>query len=274
MGVYRNRGNIVRVGYLTISALCWLITGGKCCRNKGMLVLCYHGVTSKQKKQFSYQMSRLRKYNKAEEKANNKAGHQKPNNLQVIVTFDDAFANLLDNALPALEQYQIPAIVFAVTGNLGQKPRWEMPPGHMEAEEMIMTEDELVALARNPLMSLGSHTLTHPDLTKISCVQAEEELSKSKQYLEELLGYKIEDLALPHGAFNDEIVSQAEQLKYKRIFTLIPQIEKDACATGLIGRFSMSPDVWRIEFLLTCAGAYAWLYHLRRILQKVRRWTK
>lgn len=188
------------------------------------------------------------------------------------MTFDDAFANLLDNAIPILERYQVPAMIFAVADNLGNHPRWRMPDGHPEANEPTMTAEQLQAASNNPLIRIGSHTMTHPNLVTIPDDQLRFELGESKRKLEETVGYLIVDLALPHGSYNDQVLSEALKAGYKRIYTLDPKPYDPSSANPVIGRFSVSPDVWKNEFLLTCAGAYSWLYPWRKLIRGIRRW--
>ena len=191
--------------------------------------------------------------------------------FRIVLTFDDAFENLLSNAIPILEDYQIPAIVFGVAGNLGKKPKWSISVAHPEAGEKTMTAEQLVTLSRNPLIRIGSHTMTHPNLATLTVVKVRQELADSKQQLELLLNCPVEDLALPHGAFNEMVLQIARQVGYKRIYTLEPKVmPEDKMQDGIIGRFSMSPDIWPIEFFLTCAGAYAWLLPWRRIIRYLK----
>jgi peptidoglycan/xylan/chitin deacetylase (PgdA/CDA1 family) len=190
---------------------------------------------------------------------------------RIMVTFDDAFANLLDNALPVLEEFNIPAVIFAVTGNMGENPHWQMPKNHPEAQEPLMTGEQIAAVARNPSFRIGSHTVTHVDLTRVSRQQAEDELSQSKRQLEELLGTPVEDFALPHGAHDQHVMDMIQTAGYQRIFTIDSRLNLHSGHGGVIGRFSMSPDVWLMEFILTCAGAYAWLYDWRRLIRSIRR---
>jgi peptidoglycan/xylan/chitin deacetylase (PgdA/CDA1 family) len=187
----------------------------------------------------------------------------------VCVTFDDAFANLLDNALRAARRFGVPAMTFVVTGNVGEKPHWVMPPGDPEAGEVTMTAAQLREVARGGLCRIGSHTVTHAALGNCPPVVIRSECSDSKAYLEDLLGDHVEDLALPYGSGSPDVVAAARVSGYKRIYTLDPCLHRPG-EDGLIGRFSMSPDVWRIEFLLTCAGAYAWLHAWRGLLRRLR----
>ena len=187
------------------------------------------------------------------------------------MTFDDAFENLIGNVIPVLEEFQIPAIVFAVPGNLGRTPKWAISPDRPESREKVMTAEQLVILDKNPLIHIGSHTMTHPNLATLTSEKIRQELAESKQQLELLLGHPVEDLALPHGAFNGTVLQMAHQAGYKRIYTLEPKVMPEVeMQNGVIGRFSMSPNVWPIEFTLTCAGAYSWLMGVRRTIQFFR----
>jgi len=189
----------------------------------------------------------------------------------VCITFDDAFANLLNNALPALEHYQVPAAIFPVADNFGLLPRWEMPAGHPASTEMIMTTEQLVAVSKNPLIRIGSHTLTHPDLAKLQPDQLKVELIDSKRQLEQLLSGTVEGLALPFSSYNQEVVCMAQEAGYKRIYTLDPTLANPMSEDPVVGRFSMSPDTWKIEFVLTCAGAYSWFHYVRGLRHWIRK---
>lgn len=271
--IYARHGIIVRLAYLAISVFNFflrLVFVSKA----SVIVLCYHGIPSASQRSFHKQMhiikDRVFRWNENPE-------HDKQTNTTplVCITFDDAFENLLDNAIPILEEFQVPALIFAVPGNLGKTPNWNIASDHPEAAEKTMTAEQLVTLSKNPLITIGSHTQTHPDLTQLPPEKIKYELAESKRVLEQLLFQPVEDLALPHGAFNDTVLQIARQVGYKRIFTLEPKlISSGGMQKGVIGRFSISPDVWPIEFRLTCAGAYAWLLPWRAFIHRIRRLLK
>lgn len=267
---YNKRGLLVRLIYLIITVGLYVLTFGSRLGCIKEIVLCYHGVLLTQKGLFRRQVMVL------DHKSNMSNTHPETCNAtvtgkaRILITFDDAFANLLDNALPILEEFHIPAIIFVVADNLGCRPCWRMPDGHPDVNEMTMTADQLTKISNNPLLRIGSHTLTHPDLTKISREQLKLELADSKAKLEKLVRYPIEDLALPHGSYNNEVLSMAEAVGYKRIYSLDPKPINPKKGSVVLGRFPMSPDVWKIEFILTCAGTYAWLYPWRKLLNILR----
>jgi len=258
---------MIRLIYL-ITAVCWYcLTLGGWLNRKKVVVLCYHGITAGQKNQFKWQMKKIANRAITLESMTNESNSSIN---KVCITFDDAFENLLENALPVLQELKIPALIFAVTDNWEKKPQWCMPQNHPEKNEMVMTTSQIYNVAQNPLFHIGSHTKTHPDLTKISESNVREELEQSKQYLENLLNIPIKNLALPHGAYNPDTINIAQAVGYKKVYTLNPNIRGSMKADSLIGRFSMSPDMSKIEYLLTCAGAYAWLGSLRQKIRLLR----
>lgn len=268
---YARAGLVVRLCYL-LFALGWRLLGVLgLVRRGGTVVLCYHGILPGQKERFKWQMGEIagRAITSTSGSVEGARGG-KHHTTTVCVTFDDAFANLLTNALPALEEHQIPALIFAVADNLGCEPRWQMPNGHPEAHEQTMAAEQLADLSKRTLVRIGSHTLSHANLTQIPTVQAEAELTGSKQRLEELCGGSVEALAFPYGAYNQEVVTLARASGYRRVYTLDPVLADLQSDSPCVGRFSMSPDVWRIEFRLTCMGAYAWLSPWRRFLNRLR----
>src|SRR3954468_6770196 len=53
-----------------------------------------------------------------------------------VLTFDDAFANVLAHGLPALAKHKFQAIQFAVAGRIGQLNDWDISKG--DAGERLM----------------------------------------------------------------------------------------------------------------------------------------
>jgi peptidoglycan/xylan/chitin deacetylase (PgdA/CDA1 family) len=258
---------ILRPIYLIVAVISYLFRYFLGLRRLSCIVLCYHGIIDTQRNRFRNQMERLsRRFRPFTIRQSDDIWPSHG----VAVTFDDAFANLVDNAIPFLEQSRFPAMIFAVADNLGCSPKWRMPRGHPEANESTMTAEQLQAVSKNPLIRIGSHTMTHPDLATIPEDQLRFELAESKRRLEGIVGCPVEDLALPHGSYNDQVIVEAIRAGYKRIYTLDPRPYDPSSANPVIGRFSMSPDVWKLEFRLTCAGAYSWLYSWRKVVRGIR----
>ncbi len=67
--------------------------------------------------------------------------------------------------------------------------------------DIPLLEDEIRHLATT--FKIGSHTITHPMLTRIGRGDAYKEITESKVQLEKRFGIKIEDFCYPRGYAND-----------------------------------------------------------------------
>jgi len=65
----------------------------------------------------------------------------------------------------------------------------------------FLDEDEILALARHPLASIGGHTTSHVALTTLDISAARAEMIDNRSYLENLLQRPIRHFAYPYGNF-------------------------------------------------------------------------
>src|SRR5205085_1528108 len=104
---------------------------------------------------------------------------------KVFVTFDDGFVDVLQHALPILNEHRLTAIQFLVADLLGKTNEWQQKAG--DVSEPLMNAEQIGEwLAAG--QQIGSHTLSHPQLTQVSAPQAREEIASSKKKLEDLFG--------------------------------------------------------------------------------------
>jgi peptidoglycan/xylan/chitin deacetylase (PgdA/CDA1 family) len=111
------------------------------------------------------------------------------------VTFDDGWRDNWDYAVPVLQELQIPATIFVVSGEMPAVP-----------DNRRMTPDQLRQLAAAGI-EVGAHTLTHPNLTTMSAEQLEHELVGSRRDLEAVINRRVRYLAYPGGRFNSDVVT-------------------------------------------------------------------
>jgi peptidoglycan/xylan/chitin deacetylase (PgdA/CDA1 family) len=268
---YGKRGIVVRITYLFVAALFFIIKKISRTPQSGTIVLCYHGVKEVEQEGFARQMRMVGKRAIAIKDINNR--QEKAHHDQTIcITFDDAFANLISNVLPTINELKIPITIFIATKSIGSFPIWLDEKKHPDSCEMVMSVPQILALKKNPLVTFGSHTSSHPRLSDLPNNDIREELRSSRNTLKEILNDPIENLALPHGAFNQEVLQIASEEGYKNIFTLepVPYTSETDSTYPTIGRFSMSPMAWPIEFFFTLKGAYSWLDKWRSYIQTCR----
>lgn len=59
---------------------------------------------------------------------------------------------------------------------------------------------------------IGTHSATHPHMSKLSEKDVEKELTTSSQAIEEITGKKVEVFRPPYGEYNDAVLGVAERL--------------------------------------------------------------
>jgi peptidoglycan/xylan/chitin deacetylase (PgdA/CDA1 family) len=192
------------------------------------------------------------------------------NRRQSAVTFDDAFVSLVDNALPELRRLGIPCTIFVPTGALGRHPGW-IGPAHPDAGEVVAAPEVLRALARDPLVGIGSHSVSHPNFRRLDDAQAREELSRSRTTLEELLGRPVRSFSFPHGAYTARSLQIAKECGYTRTYTIEPARLSGFDDEFTIGRVRVEPSDWPIEFRLKAIGAYRWMVHASALKRRLTR---
>lgn len=264
--VYAKKGIIIRLIYLFISIIFWSLTLGGRLFQSHRLILCYHDMTDENAIIFHQQMKLIAKRVVALE--NTERTLQKP---AIVLTFDDAFENVLENVIPIIETLNIPISIYVVTDDIGKKPNWLRGTGHADEHKSLMSGAQIKKLATHPLVSFGLHTHTHPMLTTLNKEDIVYELAKSKQILETISTQKITALAYPHGDFNAEIENIAHSHGLFQLLTLEEAMLPRTQSQGKMGRFLMEPNVWGIEFRLTVDGAYAWLYYFRQMIRRFKK---
>jgi peptidoglycan/xylan/chitin deacetylase (PgdA/CDA1 family) len=175
------------------------------------------------------------------------------------VTFDDGFTSVKKNALPELRRRKIPATFFIPANCLGQRPSWIKDTENPCYGEFVMALDQLKQVAMDDLFSIGSHCLTHRNLTLLDETEAKKEILESKDILENMLQKEVRILSFPYGVFDQREVDLAKQAGYERVFSILPILAYRDSDEYVTGRVNVSPDDWSLEFFLKLCGAYRWM---------------
>ena len=153
----------------------------------------------------------------------------------VTITFDDGYVNVLRHGVGPLAENGFKAIQFLVADLIGKRNEWDVALG--EAPETMMDKTQVCEwLAAGH--DIGSHTLSHPFLTKISPAQAQEEISASRKKLEDLFGRPIRHFCYPYGDWTEPIRDMVASAGYATACTTNPGINAPGVSPFELKRFT------------------------------------
>jgi peptidoglycan/xylan/chitin deacetylase (PgdA/CDA1 family) len=186
----------------------------------------------------------------------------------VAVTFDDAFRSVLEHALPILSRLGLPGTVFVPTDFPERGPMaWPGIDSWLGGEH----ERELLPLSWNELRQLdgagweiGSHTCSHPFLSRLGEAELERELGESRRRLEQELHRPCRSLAYPYGDYDERVARAAEAAGYETACIVPRRLTRPA------------PFAWPRIGVYHANGSLAFRAKVSPALRRVRRspaWT-
>ncbi len=198
-----------------------------------VLVLCYHAISpdwpaalSTTPERFEQQLEMFvrRGYTGA---TFEQALTAPPARRTLAVTFDDAFRSVLDLALPIMRRLGLPGSIYVPTDHPGTPGpmAWEGTDrwvgGPHERELRCLGWDELCGLADEG-WEVGSHTRSHPHLTRLDDDGLTDELEGSRSLCEQHLGRECTSLAYPYGDVDRRVIEATQRAGY-RVAAALPE---------------------------------------------------
>lgn len=185
------------------------------------------------------------------------SGEQAIDPKAILITFDDGYADNLECAAPLLKKYGFTAIVFVVTGMIGgNNSKWPMS----DTEEFGQMMD-LSALHQWQAEGheIGSHSVSHPNLTTLGSTELQQELSASRDYIEAEFKKPCKTFAYPTGDVDERVANAVKNTGYNLGFTTRSGTNKPHGQSFRINRTEVSASDHHFIFRLKIRGVYDWL---------------
>lgn len=156
----------------------------------------------------------------------------------VVITIDDGFDSIYDEAYPVLKEFGFPFAFFIYTNFLGGAGR-------------TLSVDEIKEMMENG-GTLGCHSVSHPYVSKVRAERNKgpeayakflrNEMVESAKILKEKIGVRPKVYAYPGGYYADDMFEMADEAGYEALFTVNPAKTVFATSNHEINRYVIHGD--------------------------------
>ena len=111
-------------------------------------------------------------------------------NRPVVITFDDGYIDVYQNAFPSLHEMGFVGAIYIYVDHVGLNG--------------FVTTEQIIALADDG-WEIGNHSMSHVDLSR-NHSNLIFEVQQSRSTLEEMIGVKVDTFAYPYGKNDDFVI--------------------------------------------------------------------
>jgi peptidoglycan/xylan/chitin deacetylase (PgdA/CDA1 family) len=140
-----------------------------------------------------------------------------PGDRLIALTFDDAYADFHEVALPLLTGFGMTATLFVPSGHIGGRSCWM--DGEGEGGRPIASWTALADIAASGI-EIGAHSHTHPALDTVSATELARQTYRPKADLEYGLGRAVHSFAYPYGRYDRRVRDAVAASGYRAACTM------------------------------------------------------
>ncbi|GAA2469383.1 polysaccharide deacetylase family protein [Winogradskya humida] len=158
----------------------------------------------------------------------------------VLVTFDDGFADYLDVVTPIVADLGIMTTLFVTTGYIGA--------------EGMLSRRGVQEVGAAGTTEVGAHSVTHPHLDVVNGTRCRDEIRRSKESLEDLLGEAVPSFAYPHGSHRAAVKAQVAAAGFATAHAVKNRLSHTSDDVLAIARFTVQGRSSRADVAAVTRG--------------------
>lgn len=283
--------------YALLDKACFFLFTG----NTNLRVLAYHTVPNSEK--FEIQIKYIiQNYNVIgiedlfEHLYNQEPLPSKP----LLITFDDGDISVLKNGLPILKKYNLPSVLFIITGLINSSDtfwcRWvekayeKKGKSYGEARKKVKSLKDIankdrikyletleeiksrqlsskeLQFLQSTKMYIANHTHTHPMINKCTEAEINQELDKTKYLFAEwdLTGYPY--FAYPNGNWDDQSENILQEKDVRMAFLFDHKVNGKNINPLRISRIRVDADANLSEFKVKVSGLHSKIMSVKKLI--------
>jgi peptidoglycan/xylan/chitin deacetylase (PgdA/CDA1 family) len=167
----------------------------------------------------------------------------------VGITFDDGYRNVYRHALPVLVELGFTATNYFVARQLDGSNVWDADQGIPASP--LMSAAEMRGWHEAGL-EVGSHTLDHVHLPRLSPELADYQIRESKHELEQVIGAEVTAFCYPYGDESAEVREMVRRAGYLNATTTERGLARPADDVVGLPRVTVSRSTNIVRFLVKC----------------------
>ncbi|MGB0466462.1 MAG: polysaccharide deacetylase family protein [Pontibacterium sp.] len=152
----------------------------------------------------------------------------------VVLTFDDGFEDNFIHAHPVLLKYNAKATLYLVQDRFDRDWSVSKKAHHNSGElkdETKLTDAQVRQMLDSGCWELGGHTRTHVNLSRLNQAEKIQEISGSKQALEQKFDTQLSSFAYPFGIYDLLDTDIVQQAGFDTAVTTVEGIDENIMAS-------------------------------------------
>jgi len=225
---------------------------------KNIPVLMYHSISNSSFKlsvdinSFSRQMSFMHKlgYKGICLKNINEENEKK----KFVITFDDGYKDIFQNAMPILEKFNFKATCFFVPNQIGKYNSWDSD--FNKTEKVFLMDKNQINEWHSRGQEVASHTLDHEDLTRLNFDEKKDQILGPIDFFKKEFEIDIKSFSYPYGKYDDDSVKIAKKHYKFAVTTKRSRYKENLFDKLLIPRVPINSNTSSFKFLLKILTFY------------------
>ena len=171
-----------------------------------------------------------------------------------VITFDDGYENVFENALPILNELKLEATCFFVANHIGGYNTWDISRNDFKKTK-IMNEMQIKRWIDDGF-DIGSHTLDHKNLCKLNYEDKTKQIADSKIFFKHKFNIDVKSFAYPFGVYDNSCIELAKKNYDCAVTTKRSRYKKNIFNKGELPRVPINSNTSQFKFFLKVSTFY------------------